>query len=178
MNSNLSRRVFLRDALRVTAGVAAMGSINAIAQTNAARGAARRVDFHHHFLPPRHLEAILAQRESGRTPPWSPEMSIEEMEKSGIATAMVSLVQPGVWLGGVENSRRLARECNDYGAKMVVDYRGRFGLFAAIPLPDTQGSLREIEYAMDTLKADGIGLMTSFEDKYLGDKSFEPVYEE
>src|SRR5436309_12468932 len=90
----------------------------------------RRVDFHHHFVPPRHLEAILAQRESGRTPPWSPEMSIEEMEKNEIATAMVSLVQPGVWLGGVENSRRLARECNDYGAKMVADHRGRFGLFA------------------------------------------------
>src|SRR5437773_9037339 len=117
MQNTTSRRHFLIDALRVTAGVAATGSIAAIAQTNAARNAARRVDFHHHFVPPRHLEAILAQRESGRTPPWSPEMSIEEMDKNGIATAMVSLVQPGIWLGGMENSRRLARECNDYGAR-------------------------------------------------------------
>jgi predicted TIM-barrel fold metal-dependent hydrolase len=105
-------------------------------------------------------------------------MSIEEMGKNGIATSIVSLVQPRVWIGGIENSRRLARDCNEYGAKMVSDHRGRFGLFAAIPLPDVQGSLREIEYAMDTLKADGIGLMTSFDDKYLGDKTFEPVYEE
>ena len=178
VRNTTSRRDFLIDGLRVTAGVAATGSIAAIAQTNAARNAAPRVDFHHHFVPPRHLEAILAQRESGRTPPWSPEMSIEEMDKNGIAAAIVSLVQPGIWLGGMENSRRLARECNDYGAKMVADHRGRFGLFAAIPLPDPQGSLREIEYAMDTLKADGIGLMTSFDDKYLGDKAFEPVYEE
>src|SRR5437667_12869384 len=100
------------EELRLTAGLAATGSISAIAQTNPARNAARRVDFHHHFVPPRHLEAILAQRESGRTPPWSPEMSIEEMDKNGIATAIVSLVQTGIWLGGVENSRRLPRDCN------------------------------------------------------------------
>jgi predicted TIM-barrel fold metal-dependent hydrolase len=159
--------------------VAATRSIYSAAQTTPnARSAPRRIDFHHHYVPPRHLEAILAQRESGRTPPWSPEISLAEMDKNGIATSICSLVQPGVWLGGIENSRKLARECNEYGARMVTDHRGRFGLFAAIPLPDSEGSLREIEYALDTLKADGIGLMTSFEDKYLGDPAFAPVYEE
>jgi predicted TIM-barrel fold metal-dependent hydrolase len=136
------------------------------------------VDFHHHYVPPRHLDAILAQRESGRTPPWSAELSLEEMDRNGIATAICSLVQPGVWLGDLERSRALARECNEYGARMAVDYAGRFGLFAAIPLPDIDGSLREIEYALDTLRADGIGLMTSFDDKYLGDAAFAAVYEE
>src|SRR5262247_4901909 len=115
MKNTTSRRDFIIDALRVSAGVAATGSIAAIAQTNAARSAARRVDFHHHFIPPRHLEAIVAQRESGRTPAWSPEMSIEEMDKNGIATSIVSLVQPGVWIGSVETSRTLARDCNEYG---------------------------------------------------------------
>ena len=166
----LTRRRFL---------LGAVGTLSAtLGAQKTLRAADRRVDFHHHFIPSRHLEAIVSQRESGRTPNWNPEMSIEEMDKNGIATSIVSLVQPGVWLGGIENSRKLARDCNEYGAKMVADHRGRFGLFAAIPLPDTQGSLREIEYAMDKLKADGIGLMTSFEDKYLGDKTFEPVYEE
>jgi predicted TIM-barrel fold metal-dependent hydrolase len=139
---------------------------------------AQRIDFHHHFLPPRHIEAILAQRESGAPPKWSPDLSIEEMDKNGVATAIASLVQPGVWLGDVQKSRSLARECNEYGAKMVSDHRGRFGFFAAIPLPDVDGSLREIEYALDTLKADGIGLMTSFEGKYLGAPAFAPVFEE
>ena len=139
---------------------------------------AQRVDFHHHFLPPRHIAAILAQRESGAPPKWSPELSLEEMDKNGVATAIASLVQPGVWLGDVQKSRSLARDCNEYGAKMVADHPGRFGFFAAIPLPDIEGSLREIEYALDTLKADGIGLMTSFEGKYLGDPAFAPVFQE
>jgi predicted TIM-barrel fold metal-dependent hydrolase len=137
-----------------------------------------RVDVHHHYVPPRHLEAILARRESGRTPTWSPELSLAEMDRNGIATSIGSLVQPGVWLGDVPSSRALARECNEYGARMAADHHGRFGFFAAIPLPDTDGSLEEIEYALDTLNADGIGLMTSFEEKYLGDAAFAPVYEE
>jgi predicted TIM-barrel fold metal-dependent hydrolase len=159
-----SRREFIASALSVTG----------------LRGQARgqRVDFHHHFLPPRHIEAILAQRESGAPPKWSPELSLQEMDQNGVATAVVSLVQPGIWLGDVQKSRTLARECNEYGAKMVADHRGRFGFFAAIPLPDVSGSLREIEYALDTLHADGIGLMTSFDDKYLGDPAFAPVFEE
>ena len=172
----VSRRHFLLSALTATIGASAGSPRPAIGQTNAA--GTSKVDFHHHFIPARHLEAIVAQRESGRTPAWSPERSIEEMDKNGIATSIVSLVQPGVWLGGIETSRRLARDCNDYGAKMIADHPRRFGLFAAIPLPDTEGSLREIEYAMDVLKVDGIGLMTSFEDKYLGDTAFHPVYEE
>jgi predicted TIM-barrel fold metal-dependent hydrolase len=136
------------------------------------------VDFHHHYVPPRHLDAILAQRESGRTPPWSAELSLEEMDRNGIATAICSLVQPGVWLGDIDRSRALARECNEYGARMAADHERRFGPFAAIPLPDIDGSLREVEYALDTLSADGIGLMTSFDDKYLGHPAFAPVYEE
>jgi predicted TIM-barrel fold metal-dependent hydrolase len=139
----------------------------------------RRVDFHHHYVPPRHLEAILARRESGRTPPWSAELSLAEMEKNGIATAVCSIVQPGIWLGGgAEASRTLARECNEYGARLAADHPGRFGLFAAVPLPDPDGSLREIEYGLDVLKADGIGLFTSYGKEYLGDPAFVPVYEE
>jgi len=147
----------------------------------AAQDAKTRIDVHHHFIPQFHVDAMTApgRRATGPPPKWSPTLSLEEMDKSGIATAILSIAQPGVWYGdNIEEARGLARQLNEYGAKLVRDYRGQFGLFAVIAPPDVQGSLKEIEYAFDTLKADGIGLLTSYQSKYLGDPSFAPVYEE
>src|SRR5262249_47495256 len=109
---------------------------------------------------------------------WSPARSIEDMDKSGVATSVVSITYPGVSLGDVDFGRRLARECNEYGARLVGDFPGRFGLWAALPLADVDGSLREIEYALDVLRADGIGLLTNVGDKWLGDTTLAPVMEE
>jgi predicted TIM-barrel fold metal-dependent hydrolase len=91
---------------------------------------------------------------------------------------MLSVTTPGLNFTSGEAARKLARECNDYAARLVADHPGRFGCFAAVPLTDIDGSLQEIAYALDTLKADGIGLMTSYGDKWLGDPSFLPVMEE
>jgi predicted TIM-barrel fold metal-dependent hydrolase len=138
---------------------------------------AQRIDVHHHILPPDYIAAIAARR-GVPVPDWSPQRSLEEIDRAGIGTAMLSLVQPGVWFGDVAEGRRLARMTNDYGARLVRDHPGRFGLFATIPLPDTEGSLKEIDYAYGTLKADGIALMTSYGDRWLGDAAFAPVWQE
>ena len=136
-----------------------------------------RIDVHHHVVPPSYL-AEIASRRIGAPALWTPELSIEDMDRSGIAKSVLSLIQPGVWFGDVNEARRLAREANDYGAGVARDFPGRFGLFATIPLPDAEGSLREIEYGLDVLRADGIGLMTSYGTRYLGDTLFAPVWEE
>ena len=167
-----SRRAFL-------GGLAAA----AVAPAVAARAQAEkpfRIDTHHHMSSPGFIAEIAARR-TGQVPlmNWTVEKSLDDMDKGGVATSILSIAQPGIWYGNnVEESRRLARQLNELGAKVVKDHPGRFGLFAVIAPPDVDGSLKEIEYAFDTLKADGIGLLTSYQDKYLGDPSFAPVYAE
>jgi predicted TIM-barrel fold metal-dependent hydrolase len=180
--ANQARRGFLGGAAAAL-GLGTLGTLGlgGCATPSAGLATRTRIDVHHHFVPPFHVDAMMApgRRTGPRPPQWTPAMSIAEMDKSGIATSVLSIVQPGVMFGNnLGEARKLARDLNDYGAKMVRDYPGRFGLFAVIAPPDVEGSLREIAYAFDTLKADGIGLLTSYGDKYLGDPSFAPVYEE
>jgi predicted TIM-barrel fold metal-dependent hydrolase len=177
--STLERRGFLSGGGAL--GVAAMASLTAapVVRAQPAPAARTRIDVHHHFIPPFHSDVMAVRRSGGRPPRWSPQSSLEDMDRNGIATAVLSLVQPGAWFpDDVPLSRQLAYQCNEFGARLVQDHPGRFGLFAVISPPDLEGSLKEIERALDVLKADGIGLMTSYGTMYLGDPSFEPVYAE
>ncbi len=145
----------------------------------ARRTQAHRIDVHHHFNTPRWVAAVATrERLNPRARDWTAAQSIEEMDRNGVATSMLSITNPGLWFGDAEATRSLTRDCNDRLAGFVRDHPGRFGSFAAMPLPDVDATLREIAYAMDVLKCDGVGLFTSYTDKWLGDPAFNPVYEE
>jgi predicted TIM-barrel fold metal-dependent hydrolase len=138
-----------------------------------------RIDIHHHPAPPEFARTI-DRLKTNQQPlvDWTLEQSFEDMDRAGIATAMTSLGHPGLWFGDDAAARKLARICNDFCARLIDDHRGRFGMFAVLPLPDIDGTLREIEYAYDTLKADGINVITSYSGKWLGDPAFAPVMDE
>ncbi|MFC2004743.1 amidohydrolase family protein [Chloroflexota bacterium] len=138
-----------------------------------------RIDVHHHILPP---EYILALERIGVTvaplPEWTAQKSLDIMDEHGIAAAITSISTPGVYFKDSSFSRDLARQCNEYSAKLMIDNPGRFGAFASLPLPDVEGSLRELEYAMDTLKLDGVVLMSNVEGRYLGDPAYSEIFTE
>ena len=143
----------------------------------------RRIDVHHHMLPPEYASLTrdrILEITSGDTTvlKWTPSVTLDQMEQYGIASSILSLPVPGAWYQGKENSRKLARIANEYGANLAKEYPGKFGMFAALPLPDVDGSLTEIEYAFDTLAADGAYLQTSYDDKWPGDPDFAPVFDE
>jgi 6-methylsalicylate decarboxylase len=61
---------------------------------------------------------------------------------------------------------------------MRQDFPGRFGIFAPLSMMDVDATLKEIDYAFDAIKADGINLQTNYGDKWLGDAMYKPVLEE
>ena len=174
-DSCISRRTLLKMG---TAGAIALSSGCAPAHSKP-----YRVDVHYHHITPAWIgeevvEKSFAPQVIGKAKGWTPGAAIEEMDRNNVATVICSVSNPGIWFGDVRQSRRLARACNEYAARIRDDHPGRFGSFASLPLPDTEGSLAEAAYALDVLKADGIGLFTSYGDKWLADPSFSPVFEE
>jgi 6-methylsalicylate decarboxylase len=175
---SLSRRRFVAGGAAALAFGAAMGGspVPAAAQAPAHP---QRIDVHHHFSPPKWIAEVRGREllQPANTN-WTPAKSIEDMDKGGVAAAVISVTNPGLWFGEAATTRLLARECNDYGAKLVQDHPARFGLFAATPMPDVDATLREIEYAYDQLKADGIHFFTSYGDVWFGDPRFTPIMDE
>jgi predicted TIM-barrel fold metal-dependent hydrolase len=169
----LKRREFLSSIAALGAGAMLPGCAATGTDANVKP---QRIDVHHHFVSPGY-SAALKQFGQGHVK-WSVQMSLDDMDKSGIQTSLLSLIQPAMTVGDVAAGRKMAREANEHAAKLASTHKGRFGSFAALPYTDTEGSLAEIAYALDTLKAEGFCLMTSYGGKYLGDPVFWPVLAE
>lgn len=175
----LGRREFVAGGLAALGlGAFAASGIDARAQTQAKP---HRIDVHHHISPPTWLDAVKkAKLDNPPLANWSTQKSLDDMDKAGIATAIASPTTPQVTFlaSDKDTAARVARESNEYTKKLMSDHPGRFGLFAMLPLPNIDESLKEIAFSFDTLKADGVGVMTSYGDKWLGYPHFEAVWEE
>lgn len=142
-----------------------------------------RIDFHHHFLSKEYLDAVGIERaaapgSAGHVEPWTAEQSLEIMDAFEIDASILSVSAPGIDLDSPERTANLARACNEAQARIVENYPLRFGSFAILPLPEIDSSLRELEYAFDTLHADGVVLMSNYAGSYIGSRAFWPLFEE
>lgn len=138
-----------------------------------------KIDTHQHFLPKLYVDAVgvdllAAAMPNGRAPEWSVEAALEMMDDNGIDEGILSISSGPP----IPDAANLLRRCNDHAAELRAQYKGRFGSFASLPLPDVDASLQEVAYALDTLGADGFILFTSYAGRYLGDELFLPLYEE
>jgi 6-methylsalicylate decarboxylase len=130
-----------------------------------------RIDVHHHVVPPQFADDSMPIKIPDI------ETQLQSMDKWQIRTAITSLT-PRVILKNMHQLRVVARTCNEFQARMVLEHPSRFGSFALLPLPDVDGALEEIIYALDILHLDGVGLFSSVSGRYLGDPLFDPVFEE
>ncbi|MFE6904434.1 amidohydrolase family protein [Streptomyces sp. NPDC057717] len=140
-----------------------------------------RIDVHQHIVPPvwaRALEARGLDSGGWAIPSWKAADAVGMMDRQGIAVGLLSVTAPGVHFGDDAEARQLARAVNEYGAEAARKHPGRIGTFASLPLPDVDAALEEAVYALDILGADGVTLMSNVRGQYLGDPSFQPLWEE
>jgi aminocarboxymuconate-semialdehyde decarboxylase len=139
------------------------------------------IDLHHHVIPDFYWEASNegGNAAGGITPPrWSLDGAIAYLDEAGIDVAVPSISTPGVHFGDDAAARNLARQVNEYLAGIKHDRPDRFGAFGTLALPDVEGSLEQIEYALDVLQLDGVSIFTNAGGSYLGDSRFDPIFAE
>jgi predicted TIM-barrel fold metal-dependent hydrolase len=131
-----------------------------------------RIDMHHHVVPPRYVDDT-------PLPITIPDTAtqLQWMDGFGIQAAVTSLT-PRVFLQHPGKEREIARACNEFQASLIQGHPARFGSFAVLPLPDVDGALAEIAYALDELHLDGVGFFSNQGNVYLGDPRLDPVFEE
>lgn len=102
------------------------------------------------------------------------------MDKLNISKSILSISSPGTHLTRNDHAaaRDLTRSCNDFMANLTTEHPERLGFWASLPLPDVEGSLKEIARVIDTKNANGIAIETNHHGTYLGDRLFDPVFDE
>lgn len=171
--ADAARRRFMGGALSLGA-LAAAGCA-----APAAPAAPHRIDVHHHISPPPWVAAL--RRAKLDSPPvvnWTMQRSLDDLDRGGVATAITSPTLPAVGFLNAAEAADVARASNEFARRLTDESRGRLRMFALLPMPHVDATLKEIAYAMDVLGADGVAFMTSYGNQYLGDAAFAPVMEE
>jgi predicted TIM-barrel fold metal-dependent hydrolase len=139
------------------------------------------IDIHHHMLPP-HLAAALAGHGvhaigGEPVPAWEPRASLDIMDRSGIARAVLSAPIPLHFLDR-KAAAAMASDTNRFAADCTRRWPSRFGYFASLPLPDVSAATAEAVSALDQHGAAGVTMLSNHAGLYQGDRQLDPLYEE
>ena len=138
-----------------------------------------KIDFQAHYLPPAYYafleEEQLWTPDGFPTPQWDEDFQKEAMQTLGISYALLSISSPSLYTPDEARSASLARKVNEEGAAIAERSPESLGFLATLPLPYTSKSISEARYCLDTLGADGVGLMTNYGGVYLGDHHYDEV---
>ena len=145
-----------------------------------------KIDVHHHIFPKEYVNALKELDVNDALgfpfPDWNPKTSIKGMNSNGVKIALLSVSTPGVYFAKRKFpegfSEKLARIANNAIAQTISEHPNRFGGFATIPLLNVDCAIEELGYALDTLKFNGVCLFSNYRGIYLGDKQFEPFFQE
>src|SRR2546428_12612397 len=123
--NGVARREFLASMAVLGAG-ALLSRHEAEAQMSTAKP--HRIDVHHHHTPPPYVAAITARNIPGPVRDWTPEKSIADVDKAGVATAVNSITTPPMRFLDHTGGRKVAREYQAYTAYLDAVHSGRFAL--------------------------------------------------
>jgi 6-methylsalicylate decarboxylase len=142
----------------------------------------RRIDAHQHVLFDAYLAELETMGISGSAerafPEWSKAQMLDNMAEFEIYAVAVSISSPGTYFGDIDFTKRLVRICNDCFAELSGQSENRIASLGLLPLPDTEAACREVAYLYDELGLDGVGLVSHYNDIYIGDPEFEELYQE
>jgi Predicted metal-dependent hydrolase of the TIM-barrel fold len=103
---------------------------------------------------------------------------IEDMDRTGIDVEVVSLSTPNVFFTDGEHQPAVARMMNDSYAELIAQHPKRFKGFASIPMDAPDAALDELHRAIDTLKLNGVVLLSNIGGKPLTSPEYRPFFEE
>lgn len=172
----MNRRTTLK-GLGAVVGLCAARAGAPMQMATAPKADLRWIDMHCHVNAPDFNDFNIRFGGQRNPPPWTLESMLRDMDESGVSLAVLSGWTPSE--GGTAADRAsVARGTNEYIARLATDFPGRFALFATLPLPDIESSIKEAIHALDHLGAVGLTVYTDAGKAYLGDSMFDDLYAE
>jgi aminocarboxymuconate-semialdehyde decarboxylase len=198
----MNRRSFIKTATSVTAAGTAGATIEVLAQSpqRPAAPAMQKLDIHTHYYTQPFFQKISdsggqfsftndpagrtiitynGARFFGITPPMTDVAKrIEDMDRVGIDVEVVSLSTPNVFFADAKGQPEVAKMMNDAYAELATKYPKRFKGFASIPMDAPDAALSELHRAINTLKLNGVILLSNIRGAALTDPRYRPFFEE